>query len=707
MKCERPGCDGTIDETGYCDECGRAPRRQSPAPSPVTPASAAPAPDPPRITAATTAIRPSKATARTTTATRRSAGGRLVELPAVERRDPLEAVLTDPNVPEDRRYCSVDGKPVGRSRDGTPGRVEGFCPSCGHPFSFAPKLRPGQLVGNQYEVAGCLAHGGLGWIYLARDRKVADQWVALKGLINTDDADAMEAAIAERRFLAEVKHPNIVQIYNFVEHDAEGYIVMEYVDGDSLKSKRRGGPLPVAEAIEYLLPILPALGHLHSLGLLYCDFKPDNVMVTPHGMKLIDLGAVYRAGSGGGAIYGTVGYQAAEIATTGPTVPSDLYTVARTLAVLCTDFRGYQSTYRSELPSRDEVPQFAEHPALYRFLQRATAANPDERFQSADEMADQLLGVGRQVVAADGVARPGPSTLFAGERPSTGSSPPLPLLLVSPDDPAVAALASLDVDDDQLVAALRALPVQSNEVRLRLARTLLEQGDDDAATLELDALAADDEWEWRVGWYRGLLALAADKPGEALDQFDAVDRELPGELAPKLGVAVAAEAAGSLDRAASHYDVVSRTDPSFTSAAFGLARCRLAYGDDDGARTALARVPEGSSAHVDAQHAWIETITTSDHATPKQLVAAKAALDKLQLDEPRRAPIQATILQGVLARLQDAPDPDPDLASFGPERQVRFDLESSYRAQARYAPSMRARAALVDEANRVRPRTWT
>ena len=138
-------------------------------------------------------------------------------------------------------------------------------------------------------MAGCLAHGGLGWIYLARDRKVADRWVVLKGLINTGDEDAMAAALAERRFLAEVEHPNIVKIHNFVEHDGDGYIVMEYVNGQSLRgmleARRaangdRPDPLPVDQAIAYVLEILPALGHLHDLGLLFCDFKPDNVIQT-------------------------------------------------------------------------------------------------------------------------------------------------------------------------------------------------------------------------------------------------------------------------------------------------------------------------------------------------------------------------------------------------------------------------------------------
>ena len=75
----------------------------------------------------------------------------------------------------------------------------------------------------------------MGWIYLARDRNVSDRWVVLKGLLNAGDGDAMAAALAERRFLAEVEHPNIVKIFNFVEHEGSGYIVMEYVGGRSLK----------------------------------------------------------------------------------------------------------------------------------------------------------------------------------------------------------------------------------------------------------------------------------------------------------------------------------------------------------------------------------------------------------------------------------------------------------------------------------------
>ena len=340
------------------------------------------------------------------TSTRLGAG--LVEIPDVPARDPADAVMADPLVPEKRRFCTTCRQPVGRGRDGTPGRSTGFCRKCGAPFSFKPALAPGDLVAGQYQVAGCLAHGGMGWIYLARDRNVSDRWVVLKGLIDADDPDATAAALAERRFLAEVEHPNIVKIFNFVEHDGLGYIVMEYVGGQSLgqildaRLQSNGGqpdPLAPEQAIAYVLEVLPALGHLHDLGLLFCDLKVDNIIQTRHAVKLIDLGGVYRLGDPEGALFGTVGYQAPEVSALGPSVPSDLFTVARTLAVLCFDFHDYQSDHRFTLPSQDAVALLQRYDSLYRFLLKATSPEPDDRFQSAEEMADQLFGVLVEVVA--------------------------------------------------------------------------------------------------------------------------------------------------------------------------------------------------------------------------------------------------------------------------------------------------------------------
>ncbi|MEU3447178.1 tetratricopeptide repeat protein [Streptomyces thermolilacinus] len=367
----------------------------------------------------------------------RSARGRLgaglVTVPAVPRPDPRSAVMERPEVPERRRFCSRSdcGAPVGRSRGDRPGRTEGFCTRCGHPYSFVPKLRAGDVVHGQYEVAGCLAHGGLGWIYLAVDRAVSDRWVVLKGLLDTGDQDAMAAAISERRFLAEIEHANIVRIYNFVEHldqrtgSLDGYIVMEYVGGKSLKdiaNGRRGpdgrrDPLPVGQACAYGIEALEALGHLHSRNLLYCDFKVDNAIQSEDQLKLIDMGAVRRMDDQESAVYGTVGYQAPEVAQVGPSVASDLYTVARTLAVLTFDFQGYANVYADSLPEPEHIEVFRRYESFYRLLVRATDPDPARRFASAQEMADQLTGVLREVVALrTGAPRPALSTLFGPEQ---------------------------------------------------------------------------------------------------------------------------------------------------------------------------------------------------------------------------------------------------------------------------------------------------
>lgn len=269
---------------------------------------------------------------------------------------------------------------------------------------------------------GCIAHGGLGWVYLAVDKNVNDRPVVLKGLVHSGDAEAQAIAMAERQFLAEVVHPQIVQIFNFVEHKDQhgnpvGYIVMEYVGGQSLKHGK-GEKLPVAEAIAYLLEILPALSYLHSIGLVYNDLKPENIMLTEEQLKLIDLGAVSRINSFG-YLYGTPGFQAPEIVRTGPTVATDIYTVGRTLAALTLNLRTRNGRYVDGLPEHD--PVLSTYDSFHRLLRRATDPDPRRRFASTEEMSAQLIGVLREVVAHDtGVPRPGLSTIFSPAAPRSG-----------------------------------------------------------------------------------------------------------------------------------------------------------------------------------------------------------------------------------------------------------------------------------------------
>jgi serine/threonine-protein kinase PknG len=772
--CTQPGCGGTIQD-GYCDVCGLAP-----APVAAAPASGvasgpgggwAPLPSAASIRYAgsgsvraasggsgpagygsgssgsggygsagswATSLSGGSGSGPGTRGSRSSSGrsgrGRLgaglVEVPPVPYVDPSSAVLADPRVPESRRFCGHCGQRVGQSRDGRPGMTEGFCPNCRTRYSFSPKLVPAELVAGQYEVLGCLAHGGLGWIYLARDHNVSDRWVVLKGLLNTGDADAFEAAVAEGRFLAQVEHPNIVRIYNFVQHaslrdgETAGYIVMEYVGGKSLKqirldARQQGGAVPLAHALAYAIEILPAFGYLHDHGLVYCDFKPDNIIQTEEQLKLIDLGGV-RYINDDGPIFGTVGYQAPEIETEGPSPSSDLYTVGRTLAVLTFDFVGFQGQNKFQLP--DNEPLLAAQESYARLLRRATHRHPARRFQSADEMAEQLTGVLREVLsAADGQPRPAFSGLFSPELRAVGTdlspapvnasgngtvngngtgtgagngngtgtgtatvTPPpaadvvagLPVPLVDGADPAagyLATLASLE-PAAQAQALLGAVTgdaglqpgvAESPETRLALARALIGAGDVNAAKAALNELSSAGAGDWRAAWYTGLCELAGGQPDRAREAFSAVYDELPGELAPKLALGFAAEAGGDLAAARHYFQLVWLIDRSYVSAGFGTARAYLASGDRVSAIAAVAAVPETSSHHAAAQIAAVRLLVTGGAGlSAADLQQADLRLGRLSLgdNDPRQQQLVVEILRAALdwvSATSAAPPPGP------------------------------------------------
>jgi serine/threonine-protein kinase PknG len=751
VKCAQSGCAGKIED-GYCNLCGMAPRKSPAAagrpstPPPNAPLASAPIGSAPIGSASvsgtsSSGTRTSNRTTRSTS-TRASSGtarigAGLVTVEPVPEIDPSTVVLANAEVSEDKRFCAKCAKPVGRSRDDSPGRTQGFCSGCGSRFDFDPTLRAGELVGGQYEVVGALAHGGLGWIYLGRDRNVSDRWVVLKGLLNAGDSEAMEAAVAERRFLAQVKHPNIVEIYNFVQHLGNGYTVMEYVGGKSLKTilKERattnGGrmsPLPPAEAIAYLLGILPAFSYLHSQGLIYCDFKPDNIIQEGGDLKLIDLGGVRRADDNESAIYGTVGFQAPEVAELGTSVPSDTYTIARTLAVLILDFKGYQSTFANSLPDTADHPVLTTYPSLYRLLVRGTASDPQARFQTADELAAQLLGVLREIVAHDdGQQHPAQSTLFGADRSMLldidgvpkADWRSLPMLRNDPNDPSTPFLLQADVSDaSQLVRfindSLRLGAVgDTSETKLRLARAMLDAGDTAGTHGQANLALTSDPWDWRGHWFHGLCALAENRPVDAVVSFDRVYAELPGESSPKVALALAYELSNRIDLALPLYELVATADRGQSAAVFGLARCRHASGDRVGAVEAYDRVPSSSALRRQAQLALAQSLiqNTGGTATPPSvadLTTAASRLDTLHLSPTEQARHGSGLLEVALSALKaKTVAPTADVKLFGcalNEREVRGGLERFYRELARTSVGD-AKISLIDKANAVRPRT--
>ncbi|MET9489904.1 tetratricopeptide repeat protein [Nocardia sp. NPDC006630] len=752
LRCAEPGCGGKVSD-GYCEICGTAP---SAAATLVSGAQSS------RSVAGSHSLsvggsrRGSVRSVRTGTGssggTRGRLGAGMVTVPPVAPIDPSAAVMADPVVSEQQRFCGKCDRPVGRSRGDQPGRTEGFCGHCRTRFSFTPKLVRGDVVGGQYEVLGPLAHGGLGWIYLALDHKVNGRPVVLKGLLNTGDADAMRAAVAERRFLSQVDHPNIVRIYNFAEDigaDGEpaGYIVMEYVGGTSLKQllrRRReaeGVWLPAAQAIAYVLEMLPPLGYLHSRGLAYCDFKPDNVMQTEEQLKLIDLGAVIAMSDEHSAIYGTPGYQAPEIAETGPTVASEVYTVGRTLAVLLLKVP-QENGQLGPLPSPETEPLLARYESLYRFLLRATHLDPQERFSGTEEMTDQLTGVLREVLSIDdGRARPGLSARFGPPRGvfGIGDALPddpgrliaaLPVPMIDPNDSGAALLASTSAVtpadlERELTAGLLSVVTgkdESVEIPLRLIRAALEFGDATDALRRIDELEQTLEGDWRLIWFRGQAMLLRRNWFAAAAEFDALYTALPGDPAPKLALAVTSELLArdgdepdqepALRSATRYYELVWRTDHSYTSAAFGLARLRRSARDRDGAVAVLDQVDPASAVHTEAGVAAVDTLLSVERPgelTEHLLRDAGGRIERLTLDSRRRAAqARLRVLEAALhwLHLGRVPtDHSPLLGVTLDLQGVRTGLERCYRDLAHETDDMWERIALVEQANTIRPRT--
>ncbi|MEJ6020289.1 serine/threonine protein kinase [Corynebacterium sp. H113] len=471
----------------------------------------------------------------------------MVQLPFIPPTDPQSAVMSDEKL-------AASNKP-------------------------APALKAGDIVAEQYEIVGPIAHGGLGWIYLAIDHNVSDRWVVLKGMISAENEHNLAVVQAEREFLAEITHPGIVKIINFIDSadtgTGSGFIVMEYVGGPSLRQQKRfydGSVMPVDIAIGYILEVLPALDYLHTRGVVYNDLKPDNVLLTEDQVKLIDVGAVTGIGAYG-HIYGTPGFQAPEIASTGPTVASDIYTVGRTLASLIVDMPMTNGVYDPGLPTPAESPLFRRYLSLYRLLRRACHDDPESRFHSADEMAGQLTGVLREILAVrDGVQHPHIGTLFSPQRSTYGTkhrvfrtdqlvdgikrdviiTPPeimaaLPVPLVNPQDPGAQLLgASSFTEPGELIDTLTSALDESKygasvEIPLAIVRAQLDLGLTEKA---LDGLRNAPERlrrDWRWKWYAGITELLLDDYTSALRSFNLVLAMLPGEPAPKLALAATLE----------------------------------------------------------------------------------------------------------------------------------------------------------------------
>ena len=301
--------------------------------------------------------------------------------------------------------------------------------------------------------------------------------------------------------------------------------------------------------------------------MVYNDLKPSNIIVTEDQVKLIDLGAVSGIGAFG-HIYGTQGFQAPEIATKGPSIASDIYTIGRTLACMVLKLPVEDGVYKPGLPTPAEEPLLRRYLSFYRLLLRATDPDPDKRFHSVSELRNQLFGVLREVIAIrDGIQHPAQHSVFSPQRTTFGtkhlvfrtdqlidgidrtvritapevvSALPAPLIMRSDVGASLLQGSSYTEPQEALETLRQAMQTpeyeESAEIPLGVVRAMIDLGYIGQAREWLTSIKDRLGNDWRFHWYSGVAELLLDKYREAQAHFAHVLDILPGEAAPKLAI---------------------------------------------------------------------------------------------------------------------------------------------------------------------------
>src|SRR5215469_4838089 len=292
-------------------------------------------------------------------------------------------------------------------------------------FTTGTKLGP-------YEIQSQLGAGGMGEVYRARDTRL-DRSVAIKVLAThlSSNPDLKIRLEREARAISSLQHPHICVLHDIGRQDGIDYLVMEFLEGETLADRLRKGPLPIEQAIEIGIEIADALDKAHRRGIIHRDLKPGNIMLTAGGAKLMDFGLAKPSGpsaplsaniddlftpssptsplavlTGGttpltvaGTIIGTFQYMAPEqIEGKEADARSDIFALGAVLYEMLTGKRAFegksQISVASAILEKEPQPIREIKPmtpaALDQVIRRCLAKDPDERWQTARDLAYEL-----------------------------------------------------------------------------------------------------------------------------------------------------------------------------------------------------------------------------------------------------------------------------------------------------------------------------
>ncbi len=292
-----------------------------------------------------------------------------------------------------------------------------------------------RLLAGRYRMTGRIDAGGAGEVWLARDERLGRD-VAVKILGANADNEFRERFADEARRAASVQHPNVVTVYDEGRDGEDSFMVMEYVQGKTLRDVvRERGPLPAHEAARIVSQVAAALDAAHEAGVIHCDVKPANVILTDQGIaKLADFGIARAArGPREHELIGTARYIAPErVAGEPPTERSDIFSLGLVAYELLAGQPAYGDMETEELlrerldgpaPSLktsdrsvggSSAPRSSVSDGVDRVVRRALARDPQDRYSSAGAFARQLLVATEHGDATGVIAPPPPRPLRAG-----------------------------------------------------------------------------------------------------------------------------------------------------------------------------------------------------------------------------------------------------------------------------------------------------